>query len=252
MNPETRTGLMATYPKRMESLEEAVRSLVGQLDILYIYCNEYDLDEFGNLIQRIKKYTSTCKIKLIDPEFGAGNVMDMGKYWAIHNVQGYVFMVDDDLVYPEDYCDRHIAFIDEYECITTVHGRSLKFYPIHSYFGNTKSINYKIGLVEGKIVDIAGTGTCAFHSSFLDFIRPVRDKELESFKGMSDIWFTIWCKERELSILAIPRSPGWMQDTATAYEDKTLYDRFRNNTSRHCDLINRLNWNHVPTKDPAF
>lgn len=89
---------LATYPPRHASMLDVVRALAPQLDRLNVVLNEYeqvpqDLDAFSNVVGILPEH----------------DTKDAGKFLPDVSDADYVFLVDDDLIYPDDYVARTIA-----------------------------------------------------------------------------------------------------------------------------------------------
>lgn len=231
-------GLLATYPPRKKCLLESLPTILPQLDLLYIYCNQYGRKQLRELVEWAGSQESGCQVTLIDSKAEHSDIKDMGKFWKLGDVDGYVFLLDDDLAYPPDYCQRHIKAINLHGCITTVHGRIIKNRPLANYFGDTRSIHYRRPLSSPEKVDIAGTGTAAFKSSYLpDSFRP-NFVSYSWYRGMADIWFAMQVFSHKLEIRCIPRDSGWLTDVP-ADEGSTLYEQAVEDDSRHCAILNK-------------
>lgn len=230
-------GLMATYPARFKRLIQMLPTITKQLDRLVIYCNGYDLDGFGYLLKKAKSLAGDCKVQFIDPAFADGDLRDMGKFWAWHRYRGYIFLIDDDIMYPADYCEQHIKAIEYHHNISTVHGRSLLKWPIETYIGDTKSCNYKRALNEYLSCDIAGTGTVAFSTN--DFQPPeVPVSTLRANAGMADIYFATLASTRNRDIILIPREPNWLTDATEPCKQRSLYAEMKNSDRQQVKAIN--------------
>lgn len=235
-------GMMATYPARRDSLLECLPTILPQLDTLYIYANQYDISALSKTSRIIAEMSKTCNVKIIDPVFGHGDVKDMGKFWALNSVRGYVFLLDDDLLYPPDYCRTHIKFIEKHKQVSTVHGRFIKEFPLHSYFGNTDSLNYKRAVSTPTVLHIAGTGTVAFSTRYMDALQPVSELTMKKFMGMADIYFACLINQKGKKIIAVPREERWLTDTRKSIGTVSLYVRTRNHTRQHCKRLNAMSW----------
>lgn len=230
-------GFMATYPARFKRLMQMLPTVTSQLDRLVIYCNEYTLDGFGFLMDKCKGFAGDCKIQFIDPGFADGDLRDMGKFWSWHRYRGYIFLLDDDLLYPSDYCQRHIKSIQHHQSISTVHGRSLLKWPIENYIKDTKSLHYKRGLDKHFLVDIAGTGTVAFSTK--DFQPPeVPVSSLRANAGMADIYFALLASTRNRAIIATHREANWLADANTPCAKSSLYAEMQHSDTKQVKAIN--------------
>jgi hypothetical protein len=108
-----RTAIIPTMPSRLDYLRKAVVSIIDQVDMLYIYLNNFmHVPDFllGN-----DKITN-----VINKDWGSA-----GRFFIADKIKGYLFFLDDDLIYPDDYTQKCIAKIEQYErkAIITLHGR---------------------------------------------------------------------------------------------------------------------------------
>ena len=83
---------LATYPPRRDGLLKVVASLSPQVDRLNVVLNEYagtvgELAAYGNVEQ------------ILPP----ADLKDTGKFWPDCRGAEFVFLVDDDILYPPDY-----------------------------------------------------------------------------------------------------------------------------------------------------
>lgn len=236
-------GCMATYPGRRKSFLAVIETLAKQLDVLYVYANGYDNDMFRFVNQIKDRETGNCKIKIVSPGSAYGDIKDMGKTWPLTNLRGYVFLVDDDILYPDDYCRRHIENIDRNKCISTVHGRIIKQFPIHSYYGQTESVHWRRA-AKKTTVHICGTGTVCYRTDLINVETPPF-KTMSKYIGMCDIWFSCLARFNDMKIIALARQSNWLTyaDPHGRTSTNTLYHEMRNKTDRHCRAINRLDWN---------
>lgn len=88
---------LATYPPRRENLLPVVKAIAPQVDRLNVVLNQFDaclpeLEEIPGVVQ-IRPDTDT---------------KDVGKFYPDVQEAEYVFLIDDDLVYPPDFVARTI------------------------------------------------------------------------------------------------------------------------------------------------
>lgn len=225
---------MATIPSRRNKLKRVVKSLIDQVDCLYIYMNGHQTAP-----EWIKKNE---KIKfLLSKNTEEGDIGDAGKfYWAeVHD--GVYLTVDDDLIYPDDYVQQIIEGLDSVKmrAVVTMHGALInrgareyhsgkKLYPLLSV--QSKSRNVHVG----------GTGCMAFHT---DTIRPL----VGWFKqaNMADIWMASACQQKKVPIIMIPHDGNqfelikWKRTIydSTSKKDGTIMDASEqsNHIIRHTD-----------------
>lgn len=235
-------GMMATYPARRQSLLEMLPSVLSQLDRLYVYCNQYKQTDLLELNHWASNHNTGCTVKLIDPNCSEGDVKDMGKFWALGTVEGFVFLLDDDIRYPKDYTQRHINAIHLHRCITTVHGRKIKRYPLTNYFGDTHSFHYRQALKRPQKVHIAGTGTCAFSTDHVPESLYANGNSMLMYQGMADIWFACQARIHELNVICMPRPSSWLTDIPAAKCSVSLYQETKKDNTKHCKTLNKLIW----------
>lgn len=89
---------MATYPKRLGSLEQAVRSVAQQVDRLYLVLNEYTEIPEG-----------IASIENVEPIIPEEDLKDVGKFLTVPKDDDLVLLVDDDLIYPPDYAETLVS-----------------------------------------------------------------------------------------------------------------------------------------------
>lgn len=209
---------MASFPAREEKLKRAVQSLLPQVDRLYIYLNDYT--EVPNFLFDER----------IVVEVGGRDLRDNGKIYHMANAPaGYFFTVDDDIEYPDDYCEQLLRAIERYDrkAVVGVHGVVLEN-PLTRYFSSNRVVySFKHALKQDIRVNLLGTGTVAFHSSLL---RP----DLKDFPstGMADVWMGILCKQANIPMMTVQRRAAWLTPIVLPGEsDPSLFDEFKENDS---------------------
>lgn len=230
-------GCMATYPDRYESLKTTLRSIVPQLDELHLYLNNYSMELFRDLSYYVDGFDNTVQLYHSVEKFG--DLKDMGKFYPLlssfnsFDSDDYIFLLDDDLIYPEDYCQAHIRVIEKHKTVTTVHGRTITNRPMTGLYSHTFAYGFHRYLPEETKVDIAGTGTVAFTHSMLKFEIGI---PMRQFMKMADIYFACLCREKSLDILAIARPERWITETGKA--EGSIYLENRHDTTKHCKILN--------------
>ncbi|KAF0200616.1 MAG: hypothetical protein FD170_3365 [Bacteroidetes bacterium] len=223
------TAGMATIPGREKSLRDAVNSIINQVDELIITLNGH---------QSIPDCLKHEKIKVIsDP----GNSRGDAAKFAILGAQGYLFTLDDDLIYPSDYIAVMIAKIDFYsrKALICHHGRFFHNFPVKSYYHSPARIvrctdqNHK-----DQVLHIPGTGVSGWHSSTLPHLA------INHFyiPNMSDIWMGIYCKINQVQVIGCEHKKYWIQENS-AYDRKgAIYARYNRNDAFQTLSINSIEW----------
>jgi hypothetical protein len=145
----------------------------------------------------------------------------------------YYFTADDDILYPPDYVNTMIRKIEDYgrQAVIGVHGVVLADQPPGYFSAFRKVYLFKKALERDALVNNLGTGTVAFHSrrlAGLDY-RPFAQS------GMVDLFLAVFCKQRQIPMIAIARHDNWlleMESTATR-----LFEQFRQADEKQAQLI---------------
>ena len=186
---------IATLKEREESFKQTIASLYPQVDRIYAVLTNYD--EMPEWLSELPKVIAII---------GHNHIADSGKFMFIDICEGYYFGCDDDLWYPETYCETMIAAVDKYKCVITLHGKR---------FGKqTKNFreDYHLSMrcLGNAICDIplhlGGAGVMAFHTgdfhpSIGDFLRP----------KMADLWISKAAAEAGVPIMGISHHKGWLK-----------------------------------------
>src|SRR3990167_1357662 len=224
MTAEKIIASMAAIPSRLESLQNAVESLINQVDELIVYLNEWKV---------VPDFLFHKKISLLE----GANLGDTGKFYGLQGAEGYLFTVDDDLIYPTNYVEKMIDKINQYhrQAFICVHGNLLPKIPIKSYYLEKKGVHCSRELKEDIKVDVPGTGTLAYHSSMYklnmhDFGR----------KNMTDIWLYKLAKRLNITIICITRSLHWIKSYSLKYPSESIYLSNYKNDSYQTGIVNQV------------
>lgn len=228
------TAYMATFPTRELIIAEAVESLLPQVDKLVIWVNgEMELPQ-ACYHEKVELYWGK---DVLGFDIGCA-----GKFAFAFEWEGYIFTVDDDIVYPADYVEKSIAKIEEYnrECIFSYHGRITKL-PITTYRSlkdMVKNCSFQQDVGKDTECHIIGTGVMFFHA---DTIFPKYDIMEMKHTNVSDIHFAQSMDMRGIRTIVAEHNKGWLKalnpvDGISHHKDT---DKF------HCDLINVHPWREL-------
>lgn len=193
------TACMATFPGRCEIFDKVAERLLPQVDELRVYVN--DLDKFETTPELFKY----CEIST------GADIGDVGKVANLPD-DGYCFLVDDDILYPDNYTAYLIGQIDRFsrEVIVGCHAAVLSS-PIRNYFTDRRVYHFKAGLWRDTWVNVLGTGTLAFHTSYIDF-----PESLDMSINMLDIHFAVYCQQHHKRMLSVKRVDNWLKPVPTS------------------------------------
>ena len=216
---------LATYPPRRENLEQVVAVISPQVDRLNIVLNQYDA-----VPDELKKYPNVV------PIIPADDLKDVGKFYPDVSDAQYVFLIDDDIIYPSDYVS---ATINRFEtlalpnCMGGYHGslylrprlRQLLRSPGLLFTYSRRVSDFRSGefffcdeLRVATVVDQMGTGTTI-----------LRGKDMPPFEYMRtsakyvDVRLARWCFERGIIPVCLPRAANWLEVLGV---DDSIYSSF--------------------------
>ncbi len=219
---------MATICGRLESLKEAISSLLPQVDMLYIRLNGY------------ATVPDCCKHPKIIASVDIDNSLgDAGKFICLGQT-GYLFFCDDDLIYPCDYVKQMIAAIEsnDRKAIITIHGRRFNHFPVSSYYHDK---SFRVSCLNPQInqeyLHVPGTGVTAFHSSTISL-------SMNNFKcsNMADIWLALAAQHQEVPVISIPHNKGWILMSQNYDESHTIYNLLNHKDEYQTKIINSIKW----------
>lgn len=205
-------GNMATFPARKDRLSLAVRNIARQVDVLNLCLNEYT--EVPDWIH------AHPNVRAVIPQ---NDLKDLGKFMFEIDDQDDVFLLDDDLDYPDDYVQHSLQTRGRYDLQDNVVGYHGTIYRhpnigdriralLHSRTlakprpGQCKDLHaYHAKLERPRIVAQLGTGTVLARGSL---IAPL--SYMLGADRRADVRFARWCLEHGVAQVALPRMAGWI------------------------------------------
>jgi glycosyltransferase involved in cell wall biosynthesis len=218
---------LAALQDRVESLKDTIKSINNQCDKIHIYCNEWDsIPDFLITNYKIIYYKSQEE---------AGNMGDVGKFYGLQNETGYLFSIDDDLIYPINYVSEAIKGLLKYNYPISFHGKIFDTPPIKSYHKEGIIENFRCQniVTEDRIVHIAGTGCFAYHTDMIRF--DIKDFQ---YINMSDILVSILTHKKGLKLIVLAHREGFIQESQKVDYEKSIYYKNYLHESVHVKLIN--------------
>lgn len=201
---------IASLPDRVECLEETIFSLYDQVDKIIVGLNNYTEIPVFLGMRKIESY-------LLDNSLG-----DAAKFYKIDEYNNdYYFACDDDIIYPNDYCEVLIKKCDKYKSVIGLHGVNV-IKPVTSYYKNRRVFHGFNPLSSDVEVDLVATSSCVIDTSVLkvrlsDFPIP----------NMADIWLGDLCKKQNIKSYAIERGSNWLKYSEFMADKWTIYDDFK-------------------------
>lgn len=199
---------MATFRGRERCVQEAIDSLVNQVDEIVLYDNESNPD-----------------------------LTDNGKFYGLNILEEdcYYLSCDDDLIYPADYANRMVEAIERKGGIVSHHGRILLGQNRSYYTGHKTFHCLKYNNSEARI-DVAGTGvsgwkTSEFNPKHLAFAKD---------KRMSDIIFSLEAARQRVPIHVLRHRGGYIKHSDKLDMAKTIAAEDSLKQDRHIQLADEI------------
>lgn len=221
-------GSMATFPARRRQLKKAVASIIGQVDRLHVYLNNY---------QSIPDFLQQDRVVAHLPRLG--DLQELGKFYGAQGEHGFIFLLDDDIVYPKDYVLKMVFEIESHrrKAVVGVHGITFSRTD-PSVIRNRDVCDFRRGCLGGR-VDALGTGTLAYHSDSMRF-EPTDARSL----GMADVYFASRCVEKQIAMFSVPRRRGWLRGLPSQRKTQ-LYRRKKQLADIELDGAPRKEWARI-------
>lgn len=212
---------VCSIPSRQEQLADVIRSMLEQVDHLFVY-----LDKYPETPEILRNNSS---VTVWHSKDYAQDFRDNAKFLAYDDLKKtqkdfYYITCDDDLVYPPDYVRTLIDRIDRFERKTVVglHGVVCEENPIE-YFRRRFVYHFIWAtLKQPCLVNNLGTGTVGFYSGLFDSLDPRKWHH----GGMVDILFAIEARRRGIPMLCCDRKAGWLTEAKMPEGNPTLYSEF--------------------------
>lgn len=235
---------MATIPGRREATIEAAKSLVDQVDSLFIYVNG-DIDPheyYPELIEHINITFYLAK------DF-YGDLGDAGKLAPATvemkmNPSAYFFAVDDDLIYPSDYCLYLVSKMKAWdnEKVVGFHGKRFDP-PISSFYRDRHSIQWfhnQQALYRDRQVHCLGTGICAFP---LGLVRIQIHDLFRTPRNAADLHLAALCQEQKIGMIVVSHTENALKlSPHIDHANDTIWAASRNHDEEHTRYVNEREW----------
>ncbi|MGY4877583.1 glycosyltransferase family A protein [Vreelandella aquamarina] len=207
---------LATYPPRESCLNDVIDSVFYQVDNFCVYLNRYEKPPkvVNELLS--DKDTSSALHYILDYD---GQPKASGKFRWLQK-EGYIFILDDDIIYPPDYIKNMVSWIEKLKRKAFVGVHAVNFHEnitnesseVKSYIKEKFNFSHEVGSLTK--VHMLGTGTLAFHSSLVkDFKKELYDQmnHLEGHENANDESLAVLMKQKGIPMYTIPRKEKWLK-----------------------------------------
>jgi hypothetical protein len=215
---------MASFPDRQQSLPLAVASFAAQVVELHLFLNNGMVFPELSLYKNITIHSSSSE-----------DLKDVGKYASMNDVEGYLVVIDDDILYPPDYVSRLLVEVEllDREAVVGVHG--IKYSRTDPHPDENRMVTHFTKASSGYWADALGAGTIGFHSDTITFSR-------EDFPtvGLGDIYVASKCQGAGVPLWCLARQSGWLNEIETPMES-SLFRTNRKNPSLADEVLRSFN-----------
>lgn len=215
---------MATYPPRRAAMLQAVTRLAPQVDRLIVVLNEYEAvpEEFAVWPQ-------------VEPLLPEADLKDLGKFRPNAAEAEFVFLVDDDVIFPADFVATTLsAFraLDLPKALAGYHGsvyrrpgKDQPAYPKGDIAAHRRIIDFGDALDAPVIVDQIATNTAVMRARDFPPFDYMRGSEC-----FVDVRLARWCFDNGVVPVCLPRPAGWL---GAIRHDRTIYRDFTRRNPTH-------------------
>lgn len=185
---------MATFPLRLPILGAAIERLACQVDKLTVILNEFEKVPDGlGVYENVEFHIPEVDLK------------DVGKFLPEVDDDDYVFLVDDDIIYPPNYVSRSIRLAKKLGFASNVFGYHGSRFTKGSVAGaQSRRVTGMNNRVRAHArVDQLGTGTVLLMGRTLPKLSEMRGSE-----RFVDVRFARYMFERGISLWLLPRPSG--------------------------------------------
>jgi hypothetical protein len=189
--------LMATIPQREMLLKRIIPLLYQQVDEIRIVFNNYK-----GIPSWIANFPKILPLLNTPDNFTSSAVWLM-----MEGVEGFVFVCDDDILYPLNYTSTMIDTIKKYECkaLLSMYGE-IACRPFADYYNGRHGFLFDIEVKVDTPVDICGGGCSLFHT---DFMKP----SIKDFPDLysRDLWLSILAHRNNLLLIRPKSGKNWLR-----------------------------------------
>ena len=197
---QSKIASLATYPKRKEIVKETIKSLCGQVDILNIFFNSYNICDVNNIV---KNYNN---IKYIIDSIG--DCRAAGKFFTVYT-DNYNFVCDDDIIYPPDYTEKSIYHLKKYpnsihSYMGAIFNENITVFPARN--SRKKYIHFATKHENTTLVHLIGTGVMYYYGK--NILAPF-DVFLKHLCFNDDL-LAVYSKKHKIPMYAVPKINKWL------------------------------------------
>lgn len=194
-----RIGQIATYPGRIGNLPIMLESVAPQLDEIHVVLNQYGKRQQARL-------PKLPNVQYLVPD---EDLKDTGKFLRAGSADEYVFLMDDDLVFPSDYAETLVASLARLPSTPVAVGVHGVVYSDLFEGAAPSRFVAKFDKAQAKpiLVNQLGTGCLMLRG---DLMPPF--EYMRSSQRFVDVRFARYCHEKGIGMVCVARPAGWVKD----------------------------------------
>lgn len=236
--------MIASIYEREECLIDTINSLIPQLkkeDTINLFLQRYiDSPKVLKLKNKFKNINIIYDWEYRNLQANEINFAELGIF-LFENIKGYVFICDDDLIYPKTYIkdtiERYKFYNKENKTIVSYHGKIIKKRPIANYYHDTYNYNCLATVNKDVECEILGTGVICYHTDIFNF--QMNSNELQKYSiYMRDIHISLEALSRNIKLICLNHSNLYFTYNEKMKGKETIFDTFVNNPIIQTKTIN--------------
>jgi hypothetical protein len=194
-----RVGQVATYPARIGNLPVMLESVAAQLDEVHVVLNQYSKRQQARL-------PKLPNVSYLVPD---DDLKDTGKFLRTTSAEEYVFLLDDDLVFPADYAETLIGCMAQLPASPVAVGVHGVVYSDLFEGAAASRFVAKFDKAQAKpiLVNQLGTGCLMLRG---DLMPPF--EYMRSSQRFVDVRFARYCHEKGIGMVCVSRPADWVKD----------------------------------------
>ena len=223
---------LATYPPRRENLLPVVQAITPQVDRLNVVLNQYEAE--------LPELAGIANVNQIIPH---EDTKDVGKFYPDVSDADFVFMIDDDLIYPPEFVAQSVASLSALGPSGYMGGYHASTYYVPTFsllpkrlikwlrYSELRIANYRKkhriseAVKPPVVVDQIATNAAIMRGA--DF--PSYDYMASSQKFV-DVRLAKWCFENGIAPVALPKVAHWFGQVKF---EETIFHGFTRKNHQH-------------------
>ncbi len=194
---------IATYPAREEAMPIALERIAPQVDVINLVLNEY---------QYIPK--SLARFENVNPIIPFDDLKDVGKFYPkIDDKDDFYVLMDDDILYPDNYVEKLRLTYDKFADIKPIIGvHGIIYSDFFEGLPASRLVHsFDKALAHDSLVNQLGTGTMMLKGWQMPSFE-----FMETSQRFVDLRIAIHAFRHKFPMICMEREKDWMIDMQTS------------------------------------